>query len=216
MVSTSFVQKIITINIIVFFLWYIWGAVDPDFMINNFLVSWTAIDQGRVWTLLTSVFSHNMPLHLFINMFVLLNFGLIVENHLGSMRFLVFYLLAGIAGSLLHCVVCAFILDQPSLLALGASGAISGVVLLFALLYPRQKIFLFGIIPLPAIWAAVLITGIDVFGLINQTRGVASTIGHGAHLGGAFAGLIYFAILRISSRGRSFRDPMHIGFTKLD
>lgn len=197
MVSISIVPKIVMLNILIFLLWNFYGIINPGFMINNFLVSWTAISNGRLWTLLTSVFSHNMLAHIFINMFVFFNFGLIVEAHLGSMRFLAFYLLAGIAGSLFHCFVCAFILHQPNLLALGASGAISGVVMLFALLYPQQPIFLFGIIPIPAIWAAILFTSIDALGLLNQTRGIASTIGYGAHLGGALTGLIYFAILRI-------------------
>lgn len=199
MVSTSVVPKIVMVNIIVFLLWNIYGFINPEFMINNFLVSWTSLSQGRVWTLLSSVFSHNMFLHIFINMFVFFNFGLVVENYLGSLRFLTFYLVAGVTGSLVHCLVCAFILHQPNILALGASGAISGVVLLFALLYPQEKIFLFGLIPLPAIFAAILFTGFDAYGLINQTRGVISSIGYGAHLGGALVGLIYFAVIRINS-----------------
>jgi len=192
----NIVPRIIKINILVFFLWYLIPMVNPEFMVRNFLVSWTTISEGRIWTLLTSAFSHNMFFHLFINMFVLFNFGLMVENYLGAKRFLIFYLLAAIAGSLLHCIVSAFLLHQPELLALGASGAISGVILLFALLYPREKIFIFGIIPIPAIWAAVLINGIDLLGLINQTRGALLPIGYGAHLGGALVGLIYFFILR--------------------
>lgn len=195
----NIVPRIIKINILVFFLWYLVSMVNPEFMVKNFLVSWTAINEGRIWTLLTSAFSHNMFFHLFINMFVLFNFGLMVENYLGAKRFLIFYLLAGMAGSLLHCIVSAFLLHQPELLALGASGAISGVILLFALLYPREKIFIFGIIPIPAIWAAVMINGIDLLGLINQTRGTLLPIGYGAHLGGALAGLIYFLILRTRS-----------------
>ncbi|MDD4975010.1 MAG: rhomboid family intramembrane serine protease [Bacteriovorax sp.] len=197
MFSLSFVPKIVIINILVFLLWNTYGLIYPEFMINNFLVSWSSLSQGRYWTLLTSVFSHNMTWHIFINMFVFFNFGIIVENYLGPVRFIGFYLLAGITGSLVHCLVCAFILNQPNLMALGASGAISGVIMLFALLYPQERIFLFGIIPLPAIWAAVLFTGVDALGLLNQTRGIASTIGYGAHLGGALTGLIYFAILRI-------------------
>lgn len=200
MVSISVVPKIIMLNLVVFLLWNTVAMTGPAFMINNFLVSWTALTQGRLWTLLTSVFSHNMFWHIFVNMFVLFNFGVIVESHLGSMRFLAFYLIAGMTGSLVHSLVCAFILQQPNLMALGASGAVSGVVLLFALLNPTQTIYLFGILPLPAIWAAILFTGIDLLGLINQTRGLGSAIGYGAHLGGALIGLIYFAILRLSGR----------------
>jgi membrane associated rhomboid family serine protease len=176
------------------------GISSPEFMIHNFLVSWSALLQGRVWTLVTSVFSHNMFFHLFINMFVLFNFGFIVEKYLGPRRFLAFYLMAGIAGSISHSLTSAFILRQPALMALGASGAISGVVLLFALLYPRELIFIFGIIPIPAIWAVAIITGIDLFGLINQTHGAPSIIGFGAHLGGALVGFIYFGILKVNKR----------------
>lgn len=200
MVSISVVPKIVMLNVMVFLLWNTFAVSNPNFMINHFLVSWTALTQGRVWTLLTSVFSHNMLWHIFVNMFVFFNFGVIVENQLGSLRFLIFYLVAGMTGSLIHCLVCAFILHQPNLMALGASGAVSGVILLFALLNPTQTIFLFGIIPLPAIWAAVLFTGIDLLGLINQARGLGSAIGYGAHLGGALVGLIYFAILRLGAR----------------
>lgn len=199
MVLVNIVPKIIVINILVFLLWNIYGPVNPEFMVKHFLVSWTTLTEGRIWTLFTSAFSHNMLWHIFINMFVFLNFGIVVEKYLGPMRFLIFYLLAGITGSLVHSLVCAYIFHQPNLLALGASGAISGVVLLFALLYPQEKIFLFGLVPLPAIWAAVMFTGIDVYGLVSQTRGVASPIGHGAHLGGALAGLIYFVILRLNT-----------------
>ncbi len=146
--ENSYVPKIVMINVGVFLLWNLFGVIDPNFMLNNFLVSWSSITQGRIWTLLTSVFSHNMLWHILINMFVFYNFGLAVKNYLGQNRFLLFYLLAGITGPLIHCLVSAFILHQPGLPALGASGAISGVVLLFALLYPQQKIFLFAIIPL--------------------------------------------------------------------
>ena len=194
----SIVPKIVTINIMIFLLWNIYGMINPEFMINNFLVSWNSLAQGRIWTLLTSVFSHNMFLHIFINMFVFLNFGVVVENILGPTRFLIFYLIAGMIGSLVHSLVCAFVLNQPGLMALGASGAISGVVLLFALLFPKEKIFIFGLIPIPAIWGAVLFTSIDLLGLINQAKGINTPIGFGAHLGGALTGLIYFAILKSS------------------
>lgn len=190
--NTSVVPKIVIINIMIFFLWNIYGLTNPQFMVNNFLVSWSAVSEGRIWTLLTTVFSHNMFWHIFINMFVLYNFGLIVENYLGSKRFLKFYLLAGLSGSLAHCLVGAFLIGEPQSAALGASGAISGVVLLFALVYPHEKIYILGIIPMPAIWAAILFMSIDALGLIGQTRGGGAPIGHGAHLGGALTGVIYY------------------------
>lgn len=182
----------------------IWGYgqefVSSQVMTENFLVSWTDLVEGRYWTLLTSAFSHNMLLHIALNMFVLNSFGTIVERTLGPRRFLAFYLIAGVVGSLGHVLVSKFILNDPNLPALGASGAISGVILLFSLLYPREKILLLGIVPMPAMAGALVFVGLDIWGLVAQADGGGLPIGHGAHLGGAIAGLIYFFILRTKIR----------------
>lgn len=161
-------------------------------MMDNFLVSSSALSQGRVWTLLTSVFSHNMLFHLLINMFVLYGFGRTMENVLGSKQFLIFYLIAGVVGSIAHCLTSSLLIRNPDLQALGASGAISGVLVVFSLMYPMQLVFLLGLLPLPAILATTLFVGSDLWGLIAQTEGSGIPIGHGAHLGGAMAGAIYY------------------------
>jgi membrane associated rhomboid family serine protease len=190
------VPWIIKINIIVFFMWMIFSSTHPQLMINNFLVSWDFLAQGRLWTLVTSVFSHNMLFHLLINMYVFFGFGSAVEGVLGSRRFLRFYLISGILGSLGHCLVSTFLLHQPELPALGASGAVAGVILLFALMFPKEKLLLLGIIPIPALVGALLFVAFDIWGLIAQTRGSSLPIGYGAHLGGAIfgAGYYYFFI----------------------
>ena len=176
---------------------YFEASLDPSFMMKNFTVSWDALEQGRPWTLLTSVFSHEMFFHIFINMFVLNSFGTILERLLGSGRFIRFYLAAGILSSLSHCVVSAYLIQDPSISAVGASGAIAGVILIFSLLFPQEKILLFGIIPIPAIFGALAFIGLDIWGLTSQTKGGGLPIGHGAHLGGAFTGILYyFLILR--------------------
>jgi len=161
-------------------------------MQDNFLVSWVALSEGRWWTLLTSVFSHNMILHILINMFVLNSFGTLLEQILGRWRFLTFYLAAGVVSSLAHALVSAFYLHQPEIAALGASGAVAGLVLVFSLMFPKERILLFGIIPLPALVGALGFIGLDLYGLFEQSRGSGLPIGHGAHLGGAFAGIVYF------------------------
>ena len=161
-------------------------------MIDNFLVSWTGLTEGRVWTLLTSVFSHNLLWHLFMNMFVLYSFGPALERILGFAKFFKFYLFAGIFSSFSHTVVCAWLLDRPGLAALGASGAISAVVILFALIFPKEKIFIFGLIPVPALGGALGLSALDLWGLISQTRGYDLPIGYGAHLGGVLFGAVYY------------------------
>lgn len=184
--------------------------INPYFMINNFLVSWDHLATGRIWTLITSVFSHNMFFHIFLNMYVFYGFGTVIENELGSKRFLKFYLLAGITASISHVTVSTYLMGQPELPALGASGAVAGTILLFALMNPHEKILLLGLIPMPAITAALLFVGIDLWGLIAQTRGSTLPIGHGAHLGGSLFGLLYY--LTVIRKSRSDARTLHKRF----
>ncbi|HPI40465.1 MAG TPA: rhomboid family intramembrane serine protease, partial [Pseudobdellovibrionaceae bacterium] len=144
------VPAIVFLNTIVFLLWYLEGLLPVDFMENHFLVSWDGLLDGRYWQLLTSVFSHNMFLHFFLNMYVLINFGSLIEMVLGKRFFLKFYLVAGIVSSLSHVLVSAYLIGDSSLKALGASGAISGLILLFCFMFPKEKILLLGFIPIPA------------------------------------------------------------------
>jgi len=198
----SLIMPIIALNLLVFVCWHMLDRSDSGFMAQNFLVSWGALLRGRVWTLLGSVFSHYTVLHIFLNMFVLWSFGSIMEQVLGRARFLSFYLLAGIFSSLCHCLVSAFFLGAPELPALGASGAISGLVLVFSLMFPKERILVFGIVPVPALWGAVAFVGLDIWGLFEQKHGGGLPIGHGAHLGGALAGLLfYFGYVRRKMRG---------------
>jgi membrane associated rhomboid family serine protease len=184
------VAILLALNVAVFALWLVLGQ--SPLMKENFLVSWKLLEAGRVWTLVTSAFSHVFFLHFLLNMLVLASFGPIVEYTIGSARFLALYLAAAIIGSFSHAAVSAFLLGQPALPALGASGAISGVILLFSLLYPRARVLLFGLIPMPAIVGALLFIGLDVVGLIAQTEGGGLPIGHGAHLGGAATGVLFY------------------------
>lgn len=191
------VSLIISANLAIFALWFSasLGYMDPEFLEQNFLVSWTAISEGRWWTLLTSAFSHILTFHIFLNMYALMGFGPTIEATLGSMRFLRFYLLASVISSAAHAVVSAKLVGNPDLPALGASGAVSGVILLFSLLYPKQKILIMGLIPVPAFFGSILIIGLDLWGLWAQAGGGGLPIGHGAHLGGAFTGAAYYLLI---------------------
>lgn len=205
MKASRIVRTIIILNVVVFAMWfgcvYVPGGV--KFMTENFLVSWTSLSSGRWWTLLTSAFSHNMLFHIVINMFVLRGFGTVMSLELGKKRFILFYLLAGMSGSFLHSFVSAFWMDQPGLPALGASGAIAGIISYFSLLFPEEKILLLGIIPVRAMWGAIILVGFDVWGLMEQTRGGGTLIGHGAHLGGAAIGICWFLISTATKKSRN-------------
>ncbi|MFM9862786.1 MAG: rhomboid family intramembrane serine protease [Micropepsaceae bacterium] len=181
------------INGAVFAAW-LWLGQSP-FMTENFLISADAVSAGRSWTLLTSAFSHILFIHFFLNMYVLATFGPIVEHTIGSARFFGFYLVAAILSSLAHAAVSTFLMDKPALPALGASGAISGVILLFSFLYSEARILLFGFIPMPALIGAAAFVGIDLAGLAWQSSGGGLPIGHGAHLGGALTGTLYYLLV---------------------
>lgn len=197
--DTPVTSVLIGLNILVFFLWKGWvpasWGITQNFMDQNFLVSWSSLE--RPWTLLGSAFSHLWPLHLFVNMFVLNSFGRFLEAFLGPRFYLGFFLVAGIVGSFAHAFVSNFVLGQPDLPALGASGAIAGLVLLFSLIFPKEKIVLFAIIPVPALVGALAFVGLDLWGLVAQAEGGGLPIGHGAHLGGSLTGLLtYFLLVR--------------------
>lgn len=190
-----FVTLIIIINLIVFGAWVTAKSQGSlDFMKANFLVSWLYLEAGRYWTLITSAFSHNLLWHFLINMLVLQSFGTIVEQVLGSMRFITFYLVAAAVSSLTHCLISAFYIGESSIPALGASGAISGLVLVFSLLFPKEKILIFGLIPIPALFGALAFISLDLWGLSAQASGGGLPIGHGAHLGGALTGILYYFV----------------------
>jgi membrane associated rhomboid family serine protease len=152
-----------------------------------------------------------MLFHLLINMIVLTSFGPPLERLMGPWRFLAFYLAAGAVGSLAHALVSNFLLDRPAQAALGASSALAGVLLLFALVFPRARVLFFFVLPLPAIAAALIFIGLDIWGLFAQVEGGGLPIGHGAHLGGALTGIVFYLLAgrRLRQRG-SERIPPHV------
>jgi membrane associated rhomboid family serine protease len=199
------VRIIILINIAVFAAWQFGSESTVEFLNQNFLISLESLREGRYWTLITSVFSHNWLIHLLVNMFVLNSFGPILHRVLGPKRFIVFYLGAGIISSLSHSLVSGYLMGRPEMRALGASGSIAGLILLFSLMFPKERILLFAIIPMPALVGALAFVGLDVWGLIAQVEGGGLPIGHGAHLGGSLTGAIYyFAYIR----PRWLRSPL--------
>jgi membrane associated rhomboid family serine protease len=186
----------IVINLAVFLAWQVSFEVPrfEPFMIENFLVSTLHLQHGLVWTVVTAAFSHNDVWHLAINLFVLWSFGSVLERLWGSRVFLGFYLIAAVVASVSHCAVSSILMGADDSSALGASGAVSALLVAYAFHFPRHKILLFGIIPIPAFVGVLAFIGIDIWGLIAQTQGGGLPIGHGAHLGGAAAGAVMYLL----------------------
>lgn len=190
---------IVGVNVVVFLAWQaaVQGGALWAVLARNFLVSSHRLEQGMWWTLLTAAFSHMELWHLALNMIVLWSFGSVLERLLGFRVFVAFYLVAAVSSSASHCMVSSIVLGDDRISALGASGAVSAVLLAFALLFPRHKILLFAVIPVPALAGALFFVALDLWGLLAQERGAGLPIGHGAHLGGALCGaLFYFTYLK--------------------
>ena len=146
-------------------------------------------------TLITSMFMHGGLAHIAGNMLYLWIFGDNLENVMGHKRYLFFYLLCGVLAGLAHVFSAGYLNKSTLVPSLGASGAISGVLGGYILLFPGRKVrvwFLFGIISLPAflvvgVWFVFqLINGMGMLGGNEAAGGVA----YAAHIGGFIAGLI--------------------------
>jgi membrane associated rhomboid family serine protease len=154
-------------------------------------------------TLVTAMFFHASLLHLAGNMLFLYIFGNNVEDALGRVKYIVFYLACGIIAGLAQCLV-----DPGSEIpSLGASGAIAGVLAAYVTLYPRARIgtlILFGFIPLffrlraiivIGVWIALqLLSGYSQLGVPGAMQ--QGGVGYFAHIGGFFAGFVLIRIMR--------------------
>lgn len=137
------------------------------------------------WGFFTAMFLHGSFMHLFFNAFALYMFGPLLEQLIGSKRFLTLYLAAGVVGSAFYYAFVAAGVT-PSLPALGASGAIYGVLGALAVLAPNLPVLVF-FIPLTMRYAAIVWVALEFVGTFAPASGIASA----AHLGGLFLGLLY-------------------------
>jgi membrane associated rhomboid family serine protease len=168
---------------------------------------------------LSNMFLHGGWLHLILNMWTLYLFGPAVEDRLGSARFLVFYLVCGVFASIAH----AFFNSTSTIPALGASGAISGVLGSFIMMFPLARLvivipilffpFFFEVPALlfAAFWFFTQVTaGIAELFMPPQAGGVAWW----AHTGGFVAGLVLTPLLRQSNRAYRgyYQDEGVLGF----
>ena len=159
-----------------------------------------------VWfTLITSMFMHGGIAHILGNMLFLWIFGDNIEDRLGHLRYIIFYLVCGVLASLAHVfTTVALAASEESLLipSLGASGAISGVLGGYLLLFPTKRVMVmisWFVTAVPAFIAIGLwfvfqiINGLGMLGSGSQTGGVA----YAAHIGGFIAGLVLIKIFTI-------------------
>jgi membrane associated rhomboid family serine protease len=148
------------------------------------------------WTPITYMFAHANVGHIFFNMLVLFIFGPRVEARLGSSRFITLYLVSGLTGALLSSY-------NPVVPIIGASGAVFGVELAYARYWPRDKIYIWGVLPIEARWLVVILTVMTIFGLNGIGGG---GIAHLAHLGGFIGAAVYLYLIE-HTRSRTRARP---------
>ena len=178
------VKHIILINVLMLVLTYL----------NNPLMSkWFALNPisfiWKPWQLVTYMFMHGGIGHLFFNMYTLFIFGSVLENVWGTKKFLTFYFVTGIGAALVNIGVQH--LTGSFALTVGASGAIYGILMGYAMLYPDSRLtLLFPPVSMKAKWFVLIFAGIEL--LLGISNNPADNVAHFAHLGG-----LVFAFLLI-------------------
>ncbi len=189
------VKNLVAINILMF----IATLINENFMIGNFAMFYPASPWFKPWQVLTHMFMHGGIWHIFFNMYTLLMFGIVLERRLGSGKFLIFYFVTGLGAVALHTgtqwleaqyfmnagdfEAYTSILRTPTL---GASGAIYGVLIGYAMCYPDSRLtLLFPPVTLTAKWFVIIFAVIELFTGIS---GIHDGVAHFAHLGGMLFG----------------------------
>ena len=178
------VKHIIIINILMLVLTYLnTPLMSKWFALNPISFLW------KPWQLVTYMFMHGGFGHLFFNMYTLFIFGSVLENVWGTKKFLTFYFVTGIGAALVNIGVQY--LTGSFALTVGASGAIYGILMGYAMLYPDSRLtLLFPPVSMKAKWFVLIFAGIEL--LLGISNNPADNVAHFAHLGG-----LIFAFLLI-------------------
>ena len=187
---TGIVKHLLIINVVVFIAVQLippeWGNMLPFYS--------PATGLFQPFQIITYMFTPADLSHILFNMLSLYFMGPMVEMTLGPKRFLALYMISGLTGLAAHFVVgylpfyLGWTFAAPEFAVLGASGAVFGVTIAFATLYPdRELMLLFPPIPIKAWVMAIILIGI---GLYSGLTGSGGNVAHFAHLGGALAGFI--------------------------
>ncbi len=208
------VKNLLIINGLMFLISYTMGKA--DYNLSEYLgLHYIESSAFRPWQIVTHMFMHGSFSHLALNMFAVWMFGNSLENRWGSKRFLIFYMASGIGAALLYSIVQYFELAQltanlsPADLdylkdnynlrysgnkfgafhvpALGASGALFGILMAFGMTFPNSILYLYFMIPVKVKYFVIVYGLIELFsGLSGANDGVA----HFAHLGGMLFGYL--------------------------
>lgn len=192
-------KNLFLVNVVMF----IATQINQNFMISTFAVFYPKSPFFRIWQPVTYMFMHGNFWHIFVNMWGLLMFGSALERAIGSKKYLLFFFITGLGALLIHFGVQYLqvhsllqagaasqqayidILRTPTL---GASGALYGIQIGYAMLYPNDRwTLLFPPVTLKAKWFVVIFIAMELF---TGVTGTLDGIAHFAHLGGALFGFL--------------------------
>ncbi|MBI4540226.1 MAG: rhomboid family intramembrane serine protease [Gemmatimonadetes bacterium] len=166
----------------------------------RFVVEWLAFTPAHIltrpWGLLTYMFIHGGFWHLFVNMLGLFFFGAPLEDRWGSREFLKYYFICGLGGAILSFLFVSYPI-------IGASAAVYGIMLAFALNWPDAPIYVWGIFPVKAKWLVAFLFAVTFLSSFSNSP---SDVANFAHLGGFVAGWLYLKMdWRFSQRLAALR-----------
>jgi membrane associated rhomboid family serine protease len=175
------------------------------FLLQMFVSRWFEYYLGLVpilvwreyflWQLFTYIFLHGGFSHIFFNLLALWMFGGELESYWGSKKFLFYFFFCGIGAG-----ICTVVFTPNSFIpVIGASGAIYGILLAFAWLFPNRPILIYFLFPIPAKYMVIIFGLIELF---SSSSGTGGGIAHLTHLGGLVFGFFYMAYPMIRQKFR--------------
>ncbi len=192
------VRALVIANVAMFLVSSLAPAVIPPFG----LVAEDVLTRFRVWQLVTYLFLHGGVFHILFNMLTLWMFGVELERMWGSKYFAKYYFVAGVGAGLTQIIVSLLPFGPLASLyyaqTIGASGAIYGLLLAYAMYFPNRQIMFWGVFPIQVKYFVLIMGGISLLSAADGARGVA----HVAHLGGIAAGYLYLKSGRYLTGGR--------------
>jgi len=187
---TPWVQRLLLANIAMFFV----QMTMPQLAEPLVFVPMAVLTHP--WSIVTYMFLHGGFTHLLFNMLALFFFGPRVEERVGSRRFITLYFVAGVSGALLSFIFA------PYAGVIGASAGIFGIMLAFAHFWPREKIFIWGVIPIEARWLVVITTVLAIWSGMGGSRGGTADF---AHLGGYAGAFLYLRLIHWGGAAAKFK-----------
>jgi membrane associated rhomboid family serine protease len=185
---TQAVQILVIANIVMFIATMAAGPLLIDWL---GLSPQDVLTRGRVWQLATYLFLHADVFHILFNMLAVWMFGVDLERRWGTRAFVNYYAVTGVGAALCTLLVSLLPFGGDTYLTttIGASGAVYGLLMAWAIVFPHRTILFLGVFPLQARVFALIMGAISFSQAINQGGG--TTVAHVAHLGGMLAGYWY-------------------------